>query len=415
MNSKELTHHRSPVFTIQEVELLLSLVEKYKSIILNRSTVSTSLQVKEATWGRLAKIFNSANLGYERPAETLQMKWANLKRNARRVSLNVTEDAEMDIISKKVSALVNEAENNTEPLDASVILSEESENGDVENHLGDSSMMSDSQSDTSETEKERRHRDANFSPNECCLLFKCVKEELNVLMCKDIKKEANQQKKMAWSRVTENFNKLSPTKRSEQVLKNKLNNMKKIVKRIGLKNYINRYAKVENAIDQIKNTPIARDIDEEVHIKAEPLDVGHIGSADYCLDREETEILRKSPPPHDSYEDLDPLNMVINGDSGSGFTDVWHDGDTKDIVKMKLDLLKYEMETAKLKRQRIEEALKADMADREQRSLEAALRLRAARLEVVAAEAKLPQSHPALKYTERETTAREYIQKLDNT
>ncbi|VVD03210.1 unnamed protein product [Leptidea sinapis] len=243
MNSKELTHHRSPVFTIQEVELLLSLVEKYKSIILNRSTVSTSLQVKEATWGRLAKIFNSANLGYERPAETLQMKWANLKRNARRVSLNVTEDAEMDIISKKVSALVNEAENNTEPLDGSVILSEESENGDVENHLGDSSMMSDSQSDTSETEKERRHRDANFSPNECSLLFKCVKEELNVLMCKDIKKEANQQKKLAWSRVTENFNKLSPTKRSEQVLKNKLNNMKKIVKRIGLKNYINRYAK----------------------------------------------------------------------------------------------------------------------------------------------------------------------------
>lgn len=62
-----------------------------------------------------------------------------------------------------------------------------------------------------------------------------------------------------------------------------------------------------------------------------------------------------------------------------------------------------------LERKRIEDTMQAEVADREARALETALRLRAARLEAVAAEMKLPSGHPALLYTVNETRAQTYI------
>lgn len=62
-----------------------------------------------------------------------------------------------------------------------------------------------------------------------------------------------------------------------------------------------------------------------------------------------------------------------------------------------------------LKRKRIEDLIQADAAEREAKARESSLRLRAARLEAIAAEVKLPPAHPALAYTAEETRAQHYI------
>lgn len=67
------------------------------------------------------------------------------------------------------------------------------------------------------------------------------------------------------------------------------------------------------------------------------------------------------------------------------------------------------MYVSQLKRKRIEDLILADAAERETKAMESSLRLRAARLEVIAAEMKLPPGHPALAYTAEEARGQHYI------
>ncbi|XP_028041025.1 uncharacterized protein LOC114251047 [Bombyx mandarina] len=100
----------------------------------------------------------------------------------------------------------------------------------------------------------------------------------------------------------------------------------------------------------------------------------------------------------------DPLMTVLNADSGIDVTQT----EDKEVTKLKIELLSYKRETAKLERRRIENAMESD-------ALEASLRLRAARLEAVAAATKLPRSHPALGFTPEEARAEEYLLRYQNT
>lgn len=62
-----------------------------------------------------------------------------------------------------------------------------------------------------------------------------------------------------------------------------------------------------------------------------------------------------------------------------------------------------------LERQRIENAVQEETRDCQSRAIERALRLRTARLEAVAAEARLPRAHPALHFTPEEARAQHYL------
>lgn len=53
--------------------------------------------------------------------------------------------------------------------------------------------------------------------------------------------------------------------------------------------------------------------------------------------------------------------------------------------------------------------VQADTTERKARELETSLRLRAARLEAVAAEMKLPPNHPALHYAPEERRAQQHM------
>lgn len=64
-----------------------------------------------------------------------------------------------------------------------------------------------------------------------------------------------------------------------------------------------------------------------------------------------------------------------------------------------------------MERKRVENAMQAEQAAFESRTLEHCLRLRAARLEVCAAQHKLPANHPALFYTEEERPAQHYLER----
>ncbi|CAH2217195.1 jg2777 [Pararge aegeria aegeria] len=117
-------------------------------------------------------------------------------------------------------------------------------------------------------------------------------------------------------------------------------------------------------------------------------------------------------------DNSDPLCMVLNGDSG--IESISHSGsysqfDSKEVVKLKLELLKYQLETAKLERQRIKAAYDAENSERKSKSIEASLRLRAARLDAVASESKLPSTHTALQYSDKEKLAEQYMRQFENT
>lgn len=62
-----------------------------------------------------------------------------------------------------------------------------------------------------------------------------------------------------------------------------------------------------------------------------------------------------------------------------------------------------------LERRRIENAIQEETKNCQSRAIERALRLRTARLEAIAAEARLPRAHLALHFTPEEAHAQNYL------
>lgn len=91
----------------------MQLIEKYKIIILNKSTTTAANQSKDAAWVKIAKFFNIQNLGHSRSAESLKMKWENLKREARKFSKNVLDPKynEFNAVNAHIVSLMSESEN----------------------------------------------------------------------------------------------------------------------------------------------------------------------------------------------------------------------------------------------------------------------------------------------------------------
>lgn len=74
---------RTPNFSSSEVDILLELVEKYKSIVECKKTDKVSCETKLQTWKRIEEEFKST-CGFFRSYSVLKNKYENLKKTAKK-------------------------------------------------------------------------------------------------------------------------------------------------------------------------------------------------------------------------------------------------------------------------------------------------------------------------------------------
>ncbi|XP_063535193.1 uncharacterized protein LOC134745147 [Cydia strobilella] len=408
------SRYRSPTFSRNEVQTLINIVERHKYTILNKSTNSAVNQAKELSWEKISKTFNSRGFKHERTSDCLKTKWENLKKDARKLAKNLVDDNNSYTdLTRQIVAMMSDVEANA-PMEQSQNMEDNEEfNEPVSNDEKLSQNMKiksywesveekDSEDSHDGNDGERRtNRSLNFAPQECSLLLECVRKEKRLVFSKEYNAHSIGLKNKAWKRISEAFNSKSPQKRSQKVLRTKFNNMKTVAKTMGIKDAVRNF--------DINNTKHEKLINESSKpIKSEPMfemELGLNGPDDD--DRDNSDSNHFAP---------DPLSTVLNSDSGIGSThsSSWSQ-DNKEVANLKLKLLNYKMETARLERQRLEEAGLASAARRSSEAATAALRLRAARLEAVAAAAKLPPHHPALLFTPEEQPAERYLRQYEHT
>ncbi|GBP18974.1 hypothetical protein EVAR_78442_1 [Eumeta japonica] len=153
---------------------------------------------------------------------------------------------------------------------------------------------------------------------------------------------------------------------------------------------------------RLKNQAWERKVKQEVSFNDDKLDIGNSSDEFYKSEQNGNEFI------------LDPLSTVLNEHETELNVDC-EASSSKEVNRFQIELVKYKLETAKLERRRVEAALKAEKEEREIRDVENALRLRAARLNAVAAEMGLPPGHHALQYAQNEIPAKNYLTKgLEN-
>ncbi|XP_069359065.1 myb/SANT-like DNA-binding domain-containing protein 4 isoform X2 [Maniola hyperantus] len=443
------SHNRCGNFSHEEVKALVEQVKIHKDIILNKCTNSAVNFAKEEGWRKICKEINKRGFKHKRTVENLKTKWLNLKRLGKKVSQNIIDvgDTNLDDVLTNILMLMNETDTGASLTAVPMDGSENNTNGsmteapqedsfeavnDMEEEKEKVNLWSDNahnQSDESDDaekvvpKKRRRVRTLNFTPSECSLLLKCVREEKDSILIKGkgISVKAINMQNSAWNRITQKYNRLSPHKRTYKTLRTKFDNMKRLTNRVNFKNYFSKNK--GERIDRKRNHHHHERLDEKhedlveiKYFKTEPMADTSMDK-DSDVDNEEyPEIPVATSEKYEKYSD--PLSIVLNGDSG--MESMSHFGsytphENKEISKLKLELLKYQLETAKLERQRISEALEAENSERQSKAIETSLRLRAARLDAVASESKLPSTHPALQYSEQEKLAQQYMRQFEHT
>ncbi|CAH2097210.1 unnamed protein product [Euphydryas editha] len=86
MEKENEVKKRSPNFTLEEKENLLSIVTKYKSIIENKKTGAFYIQKKKEAWATITKKYNSICTTGPRAEAMLKHLYNNMKHRARKVS-----------------------------------------------------------------------------------------------------------------------------------------------------------------------------------------------------------------------------------------------------------------------------------------------------------------------------------------
>ncbi|XP_028029426.1 protein PFC0760c [Bombyx mandarina] len=400
---------RSPGFRRDEIILLISLIEQNLNIILDKSTKTTINVAKEKTWMQIAEMFNKQNKQnrIQRTGNQLKTKWENLKKMVKKCRKGSKYDQhEWDSILDKVIEIISLSENKNKEFDPNESNCEFNEldvlNGldnTTNGHSFEDNISDDYNIANNATIRDRKSKfydtSRKFSPHECKLLMQCVKQEKKSMAVPNSK--SNKFKSLAWIRITKSYNRLSPQKRSTKMLRSKFNNLTRLARKISFKGPI---------VDMYKNRGGGNGDDgREYIVKREPSEKDYSDLDEICDDDND------AIPHNDDHNSVnatdfiqDPLMTVLNTDSGIDVTQT----EDKEVTKLKIELLSYKKETAKLERRRIENAMESD-------ALEASLRLRAARLEAVAAATKLPRSHPALGFTPEEARAEEYLLRYQNT
>ena len=100
----------------------MNIIEKYKTIIFNKSTTAAACHAKEVAWVKIAKIYNRQGFSHKRSAECLKIKWDNMKKRARNLSKNLMDPSFSgpDEVTSQLVAMMFEVENSTSAVEEPV-------------------------------------------------------------------------------------------------------------------------------------------------------------------------------------------------------------------------------------------------------------------------------------------------------
>lgn len=117
---------RGSNFSSFEVELLMSLVKKYKTVVENKKTNAVTWKEKQSTWDKIASEFNASSGNCIRTTRNIRCKYENLKKIAKKkfaaekretyrtgggsaapVGITSTDIAVKEIVGVGVEGLVN--------------------------------------------------------------------------------------------------------------------------------------------------------------------------------------------------------------------------------------------------------------------------------------------------------------------
>ncbi|XP_022818412.1 uncharacterized protein LOC111350919 [Spodoptera litura] len=83
---------RSANFSLHERDILVSLIQKYKSILENKQSDASTWKQKEAAWKAIQNDFNARSGGTFRTTKTLKVKYEGLKRTVRKKSAAIRSE-----------------------------------------------------------------------------------------------------------------------------------------------------------------------------------------------------------------------------------------------------------------------------------------------------------------------------------
>lgn len=90
----------------------MNVIEKYKTIIFNKSTTSAACHAKEVAWVKITKAFNRQGFGHNRNVECLKIKLDNMKKRARNMCKNLMDPSySTDEATSQLVAMMCEVEN----------------------------------------------------------------------------------------------------------------------------------------------------------------------------------------------------------------------------------------------------------------------------------------------------------------
>lgn len=81
---QEKMRKRCVNFTVQETELLIDIVTKYKNIVESKQTNAMTWKQKSDTWDKIQNDFNACTSIVPRSSKTLRLKYESIKREIRK-------------------------------------------------------------------------------------------------------------------------------------------------------------------------------------------------------------------------------------------------------------------------------------------------------------------------------------------
>lgn len=89
---EKVKRDRSANFSLHERDILVSLIQKHKSVLENKQSDASTWKMKEAAWEDIQKEFNALSGGTFRTTKTLKVKYEGLKRLVRKKSAAIRSE-----------------------------------------------------------------------------------------------------------------------------------------------------------------------------------------------------------------------------------------------------------------------------------------------------------------------------------
>ncbi|KAF9808189.1 hypothetical protein SFRURICE_017341 [Spodoptera frugiperda] len=134
---------RSANFSLHERDILVSPIQKHKSVLENKQSDASTWKMKEAAWEDIQKEFNALSGGTFRTTKTLKVKYEGLKRLVRKKSAAIRSELyrtgggrntapPLDNVEEQIKSLISLSTDGMQSIyDSDVIIQENQDNINV--------------------------------------------------------------------------------------------------------------------------------------------------------------------------------------------------------------------------------------------------------------------------------------------